>query len=197
MKKTILIAWLLILLCTISLLFWYNEWVYSLPAPVPQSYHTVSARQQLRLKISLADTTKPVFLYFFNPGCPCSRCNIPAFKKLAGQYGSQVNFAIIMLSNKYYTVKEIQEKFDLHTPVFFDAPTAVASGVYSTPQVALPECRRRLFYRGNYNAGRYCTNERTNFAAMAVRNLLGNNRHMVFTALALRAYGCSLPGCPK
>jgi len=179
------------------MLFWINEWKYSLPTPVPDDYHAVKQGQYIALKIKLNDTTKPVFIHFFNPACPCSRFNVPAFRKLATKYGKQVNFAIIVLSSEHYTVKEIQEKFDLNIPVFFDAPTAVACGVYSTPQVALLDSKRRLFYRGNYNSSRYCTDERTNYAAIAVRKLIDNDYHTTFSTLALRAYGCSLPDCKK
>jgi len=197
MKKIILGAWLMILLIIIGMLFWISEWRYGLPTAVPSNYHAVKQGEHISLPIRVDDTLKPVFLHFFNPACPCSRFNIPAFRKLAVKYSGQVNFAIIVLSSEHYTVKEIQQKFDLKIPVFFDAPTAVACGVYATPQVALLDSRRRLFYRGNYNSSRYCTNESTNYAAIALYSLVRNEHHTAFGALALRAYGCSLPDCQK
>ena len=99
------------------------------------------------------------------------------------------------MSDKHYTVKEIQEKFDLNIPVSFDPSTAVACGVYSTPQAVLLDTIRKLYYRGNYNNSRYCTDEKTSFAKFAIEGLLNDRSKLVFSPLALRAYGCTLPNC--
>ena len=54
-----------------------------------------------------------------------------------------------------------------------------------------------LYYRGNYNKTRYCTDAESNYAQMAIDSLLKQNNSPSFNALALRAYGCSLPNCTK
>jgi len=197
-KKSIVIIWLILLFSAIGALFWYNEWVYHLPTPIPKNYKPVDQGKLIKLSGALeADHSKPLFLHFFNPDCPCSRFNISNFKLLVKQYGRQVKFVIIVMNNKFYTAKQIQDKFDLDVPVLFDASIAVSCGVYSTPQAVLLDAGHKLYYRGNYNSSRYCTDEKTSFAKIAIAGLLNNHARLVFNPLALRAYGCSLPNCKR
>ncbi|HEY2583278.1 MAG TPA: redoxin domain-containing protein [Mucilaginibacter sp.] len=196
MKKAIVIIWLMILLSAVGALFWYNEWVYHLPTPIPSNYKPVDQGTVIKLKGALENTgNKPLFLHFFNPDCPCSRFNISNFKALVKQYGRQVNFVIVVMNNKYYTAKAIKDKFDLNLPVLFDASIATSCGVYSTPQAVLLDTGHKLYYRGNYNRSRYCTDEKTSYAKMAIAGLLNNHAKVMFDQLALRAYGCRLPNC--
>jgi len=196
MKKILVIIWLLFLFSAVAALFWYNELVYHLPTPLPANYRSVNRGSVIKLKMPfLFDAARPVFLHFFNPSCPCSRFNIANFKLMVKQYNNRVNFVIVVMSDKHYTVKEIQEKFDLNIPVSFDPSTAVACGVYSTPQAVLLDTIRKLYYRGNYNNSRYCTDEKTSFAKFAIEGLLNDRSKLVFSPLALRAYGCTLPNC--
>jgi hypothetical protein len=138
-----------------------------------------------------------VFLHFFNPDCPCSRFNIPHFKTLIRKYGDKLSFAVVVINNRLYTEKQIQEKFDVDIPVSFDSTLAAACGVYSTPQAVLLDAGRRLYYRGNYNKNRYCADTRTNFAQMAIDSLLGQVTRPLFPGIALKAYGCELPVCTQ
>ena len=39
MKKTFAVILLAGIFCCIGLIFWYTEWRYSLPTPVPEKYH--------------------------------------------------------------------------------------------------------------------------------------------------------------
>jgi len=198
MKKIIVTVWLTFLFSAVGALFWYNEWRYHLPTPVPVSYKPVSTGTTIKLNVQLNNANgKPVFLHFFNPDCPCSRFNIPNFKSLVRQYGRQVNFAVVVMNNDHYTAKEIQDKFGLQIPVLFDASLAKACGVYSTPQAVLLDGQDKLYYRGNYNRSRYCTDEKTSYAKMAIAGLLNDHLQPRFDELALRAYGCSLPNCSK
>ncbi len=198
MKKLMVGIWLVFLFCTVGALFWYNEWVYHLPTPVPENYKPVSQGKIIKLNGPLeADHSKPLFLHFFNPDCPCSRFNISNFKSLVKKYGQQVNFVIVVMNNKFYTAKQIQDKFDLNVPVLFDASIAVSVGVYSTPQAALLDTQHKLYYRGNYNSSRYCTDEKTSYAKIALEGLLHDHARLVFSQLALRAYGCRLPNCTR
>jgi hypothetical protein len=198
LKKAITIAWLLVIFTGIAYIFWYMDWKYSLPTPVPKQYHPIAmgAYVDLRGKLSIS-AGKPVFLHFFNPDCPCSRFNIPNFKSLVRKYGDKISFGIVVLNNRNYTAKEIQNKFDVDVPVSFDSTIAAACGVYSTPQAVLLDATRNLYYRGNYNKSRYCTDTRSNYAQMAIDSLFGNIYRPVFASYALKAYGCQLPVCTQ
>jgi len=198
MKKILVIIWLIFLFSGVAALFWYNELIYQLPTPVPENYKPVNQGQLIKLSGTLsANYDKPLFLHFFNPDCPCSRFNISNFKSLVRQYGRQMNFVVIVMNNKRYSAKEVQAKFGLDIPVFFDTSVAVSCGVYSTPQAVLIDTQHKLYYRGNYNKSRYCTDEKTNYARMAIVGLLHDHARVTFDKLALRAYGCSLPNCSK
>jgi hypothetical protein len=198
MRKLLVGIWLMLLLSGMGALFWYNEWIYHLPTPVPENYKPVSQGKLIKLKgQSQTDHTKPLFLHFFNPDCPCSRFNISNFKSLVKQYGHQINFVIVVMNNKLYTAREIQDKFDLNVPVLFDASIATSCGVYSTPQAVLLDTGHKLYYRGNYNISRYCTDEKTSYAKIAIAGLLHDDKKIIFDQLALRAYGCRLPNCNK
>src|SRR5882762_857915 len=121
MKKVLIMSWLVLLLSAVGALFWYNEWVYHLPTPVPENYKPVSQGSIIKLNSLLeADHTKPLFLHFFNPDCPCSRFNIANFKSLVKRYGHQVKFVIVVMNNNLYSAKQIRDKFDLDLPVLFD-----------------------------------------------------------------------------
>ena len=196
MKKWLVIVWLMLLFSAIAVIFWYTDWVYQLPTPIPKDYRTVGTGKLISIN-AFANSTekKPIFLHFFNPDCPCSRFNIKQFSALVKEYGKDVDFRVVVLSKKSFTAKEIQQKFDLAIPVSFDETVAKVCGVYSTPQAVLLDQDLRLFYRGNYNASRYCTDEKTNFAKIALEGILKRKTDLNFSELALQAYGCSLPGC--
>lgn len=196
MKKMLVITWLLILLTGVVALFWRNEWIYSLPTPVPANYRAVVTGTFISLPAATRfPVNKPVFLHFFNPDCPCSRFNIPYFSSLAKEYQQQVTFAIVLMSNKKYTEQEIQNRFHINVPVLTDTSLARACGVYSTPQAVIINSRRQLYYRGNYNKSRFCTNTQSNFAAIALNSLVNHTLPVSFAAEALEAYGCQLPNC--
>jgi thiol-disulfide isomerase/thioredoxin len=198
MKKIIVVIWLILLLFVVGSIFWYTDLVYQLPTPVPSNYKGTVSGQVIELGTPLkAMNDKPLFIHFFNPDCPCSRFNMATFKNLVKHYNGQVTFVIVVLSRKTYTVKEIQNKFDLNTPVFFNAAIATSCGVYSTPQVVLLNRQHKLYYRGNYNSSRYCTDERMNYAKIAITGLLNEQVHIAFNPLALRPYGCQLPNCSR
>lgn len=196
MKRILVFAWLAFLAVGVAALFWYNEWQYSLPTPVPQNYRPVLFGQPIKPDGKLNfKNNKPVFLHFFNPDCPCSRFNITHFKSLVKAYGNRVNFAVVLLTDKYYTPKEVQKKFGLDVPVVIDPAVALQCGVYATPQAALINTDHKLYYRGNYNQSRYCTNKKTEYAKIALDGMLQDNAHLIFDQFALKAYGCRLPKC--
>lgn len=199
MKKSIAIIILLFAFAAIFSLFWYSEWRYSLPTPVPAAYHAVEAGE--RIDISHAFNTpgrKPVFLHFFNPDCPCSRFNIPHFKDLVKRYADKINFAVVVMTkDKSYSGSSLKERYGLTVPVLFDTSLAKTCGVYSTPQAVLLTADKELYYRGNYNRSRYCTDKKSNYAQTAIDSLLASKPEPLFNNYALTAYGCSLPGCKK
>ena len=174
LKKLFIAAWLIILFSGISFLFWQNELKYNSPTPIPVNYQAINPGTFIDFnnKIEIKNN-KPIFLHFFNPGCPCSRFNITHFKFLVRQYGDKINFAVVVLSSDTtYTVADIQDKFGLTIPVLFDKSIATICGVYSTPQAVLISTDHKLYYRGNYNRSRYCTDEKSNYAQMAIDSLL-------------------------
>lgn len=187
-----------LVLSGISWLFWDHELRYQLPTPVPPNYKMVSPGTPLALNLSFGtDAKKPLFLHFFNPDCPCSKFNIGHFKELVKTYGKDVQFAIVaMTPNRRYTAEDIRKRFDLDLPVTFDSALATTCGVYATPQAVIVD-NRKLFYRGNYNKSRYCTDPKTNFAQTALDSLFQHKSNLRFDPLALKAYGCELPTCKQ
>ncbi|MEJ0032811.1 MAG: hypothetical protein WDO15_21695 [Bacteroidota bacterium] len=103
---------------------------------------------------------------------------------------------MIMLGHDY-TDEEIRKKLDLDIPVWRDAGVAAAVGVYSTPQAVVINTKSDLYYRGNYNKSRYCTDKRSNYAEQAIVSLLNDSPTPDFGPMALRAYGCTIEGCYK
>ena len=231
MRKQLVAAWLILLLAGIAGLFYYNEWKYSLPTPVPAGYRNVPPGTRIGLPLELTGRqpngesrqdpwalsitgarpvhaewarqtevlTKPLFLHFFNPDCPCSRFNMPHFATLAKRYREQVNFAIVLMTNKNYTAEQIRKKFGLpySIPVLNDSALAISCGVYSTPQAVIIDTTQKLFYRGNYNRSRYCSDEKSSYAKIALDGLLHHDLTQNFSPLALQAYGCQLPTCTR
>jgi len=198
-RKYLALLFLTAIFSCIGYLFWYSEWRYSLPTPVPLQYHAVQQKTYIDINGRFSPVKSgPVFLHFFNPDCPCSRFNIPHFKALATKYAGEINFAVVVMTkDKNYTVKKIKDKYGLTVPVLFDTSLATSCGVYSTPQAVLLNSDHTLYYRGNYNRNRYCTDPKSNYAQMAVDSLLANMQEPLFDRFASTAYGCSLPGCKK
>jgi len=199
-KNWLFAIWLLIIASGIAYLFWYHEWKYSLPTPVPENYHAVNTGTRVSIKDipGLEQNDKPLFLHFFNPDCPCSRFNITHFKSLVKEYGTQLNFAVVALTPKgRYTDQDIKRKFGLSIPVVFDSSYAASCGVYSTPQAAIINTDHCLFFRGNYNKSRYCTDKKSNYAQMAIDSLLAQHQQPHFGLAATKSYGCTLPTCTR
>ncbi|HEX2787665.1 MAG TPA: redoxin domain-containing protein [Ignavibacteria bacterium] len=202
MRLGLVIFSLTLILGTISYLFWQNELKYTLPTPVPEGYHEVKPGEFISLSQvknvsynleELSKEDKPVFVHFFNPDCPCSKFNIPEFRTLAKQYKDKIKFVAVALTDENYTVEDIQDDLNLNIPVFFDEQLAEMCGVYSTPQAVIIDKNHKLYYRGNYNRSRYCTDKNTNFALMAIDSVLNNTPNPVFSEAALKSYGCEIP----
>lgn len=205
MRKGIVFCWLFFLLLGVVSIFWRMELVYHLPTPVPKDYLAVSkgtyidlssVRSYLPAAAAVAGK-QPLFLHFFNPDCPCSRFNIPHFKSLVREYGGRAQFAVVLVTAKEYTAGEVRKRFDLDPSISILKDTAIEKlcGVYSTPQAVIIDTSDNLFYRGNYNRSRYCTDAKTSYAKTALEAIFNHDLNPVFSPLALRAYGCQLPTC--
>jgi hypothetical protein len=196
MKKWIATAWLTLLLGLIFGFFWYNQLRYSLPTPIPANYKNVQNGHKVALARNLHfQNNKPIFLHFFNPDCPCSRFNIDQFKALVKTYHNQVNFALVLMTSKPFTSKEIQNRFGITVPIVSDSTLATSCGVYSTPQAVVLNTDQELYYRGNYNKSRYCTDKETSYANIALMKILHKKTTLTLDQYALKAYGCTLPNC--
>ncbi|MBC7828204.1 MAG: redoxin domain-containing protein [Chitinophagaceae bacterium] len=198
MRKGVVYVFLVIIFIAIFMLFWYNEYVYSLPTPVPTNYTAVPHGTRIDLSSTLkSGDNKPVLLHFFNPECPCSKFNMPHFKSLVKEFGHKVNFAIVVMGDRRFSSKEVKDKFSIDVPVLTDTSLATLCGVYSTPQAVIIDALQKLYYRGNYNKTRYCTDKKTNYAQMALEALLSKERIIPFDQYSLKAFGCELPHCTK
>ena len=185
------------LLAVVGSIFWYYDIKYSMPTPVPVNYRHVHSATLVKLPDGLEKCRGGLFIHFYNPACPCSRFNKALFKSLAVKYRTRVNFVVVVLSKEKYTKTQLQEMFDINVPVITDSGLAKSCGVYSTPQAVIVDQYHRLYFRGNYNTSRYCTNPETNFAELAINDFLESKQYPLFGVSATRAYGCSLPGCNK
>lgn len=170
-------------------LFWYQEYRYSLPTPVPAGYKAVPVGQVVENNQLPAG---PKFLHFYNPDCPCSRFNAKHVKMLIHQYRDSAHLLIVVPATA--DLQGAREEFGDHLQYVVDEHQALAKafGVYSTPQAVLVDGANKLYYRGNYNAARYCTSRATNYAELALIALLNDQPPPVFDLFATQAYGCEL-----
>jgi len=198
MKQAFVIVWLSLILAGVSYMFWQNELKYTLPTPLPKKYAPIERGGYVQLSPELkVKSGKPVFIHFFNPKCPCSKFNVPHVRSLVRQYANNITFAVVVLGKEKFTVEDIRDKFGEEVAVSFDKRIADACGVYSTPQAVLLDAGHNLYYRGNYNKSRYCTEKASNYAQQAIDSFLNSNSNPLFNQYAVKAYGCELPDCRK
>ncbi len=186
-RKIIAVALLCIIMGGIVAVFWVHEIKYQMPTALPGNYNEVPLGTPVSVN-AIIEYEGPKLLHFYNPECPCSKFNAAHIKYLHARYGKEVRFFIV-------TEKELNDTRDeFNVPVIFDEHgiLADACGVYSTPQAVLLNHENNLYYRGNYNKARYCTTKNTNFAEIAIVNLLEGNNTGEFSEIATRSYGCQL-----
>lgn len=205
MKQRLILLITFGLFCAILFVFWKQEWKYLVPTPIPQNYQTVLPKTELQIAnllpfIANYGTKKPIFLHFFSPDCPCSKYNIVHFRYLVEKYGNKINFyAVLFSDDTSYTKKDFIAVYGINIPVIIKNGSKIAElcGVYSTPQAVIVKQNTKknnlLFYRGNYNKSRYCNDKNTNFAELAIIDLLQGKEPPNFGELATQAYGCKLP----
>ena len=100
-------------------------------------------------------------------------------------------YAIVTDKEKASSAKKMLHE-DIKVVVDKDEKIAKACGVYSTPQAALLQTDNTLFFRGNYNRSRYCTDKNSNYVQMALDSLMAQKDPPFFSELATKSYGCVL-----
>jgi hypothetical protein len=195
MKKIALIAILSGISLAIVGIFWYQEMQYLIPTPVPPGYKVVKPEELIQYDSILLPQQheKPKLLHFFNPYCPCSRFNIKHFHSLNEDYSDKVDFYVVVENEEQIERAKELINSQLTIVVDQDRKLAEACGVYSTPQAAIIQVSNQLYFRGNYNRSRYCTNKDSNFVQMALDSLVAKKGPPIFIELATNSYGCSIP----
>lgn len=181
----------------IGWIFWKQELQYALPTPVPLNFVDVQAGTKVDLVNEIPATgDKPTLLHFFNFDCPCSRFNMRDFESMAKQFGSDVNFYVVIQSEDEHDRDRFIKKYDLDVPTILDKDGSISDkcGIYATPQGVLLDKEFTIYFKGNYNLSRYCTKKETKFAELAIGHLLENEPLPLALQYALKEpYGCSLP----
>ncbi len=180
--------------------FWYQDWQYTLPTPKPARWQSVALGDKIALPSGVARSFergegKPILLHFFNPGCPCSKFNLDHVRSLVSEFEGRVDVVAVLQGDEPVA---LQTKFQslrlgIHSIVDQGGSLASRCGVYSTPQAAVLDAQGRLYYRGNYNTNRYCSARETEFARIALTELLDGRPPRSYAPEAEIAYGCSLP----
>lgn len=195
MRRVALIIILSGIFVAIAGIFWYQEMQYLMPTPVPSDYTVIHPEELIQYDSALIPQQheKPKVLHFFNPECPCSRFNLKHFQSLTKAYGDKIDFYIVVAADE--KVEPAKKLVDTQVTIVVDKgeKLAKACGVYSTPQAAIIQTSNRLYFRGNYNRSRYCTNKESNFVQMALDSLVAKKQPPIFSELATNSYGCSIP----
>ena len=194
MRIGVVVFFLAVCLAGIGYVFWHQELQYALPTPVPVNYTAVPVSGKIELSgILNTRPDTPVYMHFFNPDCPCSRFNSKHFLDLANRFKS--DFQIFAVIPAYADVARARAMIGEVITVIQDHDDQLASacGVYATPQAVVIGKDHQLFYRGNYNKSRYCTQPETNYAEQALTALVRGEPAPAFSPLATQAYGCELP----
>jgi hypothetical protein len=185
---------LIAIFSSIGAIFWYQEGKYLLPTPLPEDYTTVSPSELVKIDTTLLSDSlsKPTLFHFFSPDCPCSRFNLKHFLTLKRKYNNTINFYAVVTDETQVTSAKKMLDEDILVLVDKDKKLAAACGVYSTPQAAIVQSDNTLFFRGNYNRARYCTDKNSNFVQMALDSLVAKKSPPHFNPLATNSYGCDL-----
>lgn len=191
-RKVFILFWLIGISAGIGYLFWEQEVKYTRPTPVPANYSPPLFNTKIDLPEGFYIEDKPLFVHFFNPDCPCSRFNIRHFNSLVKRNKDRVNFKVVIPSQA--SLLKARNLIEGGIDILIDNQEvyAVAFGVYSTPQAAILDETGTLYYRGNYNRARYCTLKNSNYAEIALNELLAGNPLPDFGSFATVAYGCEL-----
>lgn len=197
-RKITLLVILSSIAFTIGYVFWQQELKYAAPTPIPSDYKHVPVYTPVGRKLFTSEElAKPVHLHFYNPDCPCSKFNLDHFKNLVAKYKGAIDFYVVITDQAHYA--SVKNKFDGDVTVLVDEDEKMADacGVYSTPQAVILNKQGELFYRGNYNKARYCTDKNSNYAELALDAILAGNAAPDFGQLATTSYGCEITEKPQ
>jgi hypothetical protein len=182
--------------------FWQQDWKWGLPTPRPLHLKQPPVGAQLGLPDTVlahwtVGSTRPLYLHFFNPDCPCSRFNQDHVRDLIRAHRGELTIvAVVEPEGGAVSPRAVANaERELGVPVLLDADGSLAKqvGVYSSPQAVLVQGNGALYYRGNYNLARYCTDAETEFARIAIEHLLAGAPTYDAPVQARVAYGCPLP----
>ena len=192
----------LALLTFVGYVFWEQDWKWGLPTPRPSSLRQLPMGAQPELPAAVTarwrrGSGRPLYLHFFNPDCPCSRFSQDHVRDLIRAHrGAVTIIAVIEPEGGTVPARSVARvERDLGVPALLDADGSLARtlGVYSSPQAVLVTSGGGLYFRGNYNLARYCTDARTAFAQLALESLRGGAAAFHAPRAATVAYGCPLP----
>ncbi len=195
MRSITLIICLSLIVSQIVYMFWREEYRYSLPTPVPTEYTSVPINSCVPLpNIEMSVPRSGYLLHFFNPECPCSRFNLKHFKRLHAQFDKKIAFAVVVPEDA--DILKAHRLLEVAVDVIQDHGDSLANayGVYSTPQAVIINAEGNLYFRGNYNKARFCSQPSTNFAQLSLEHLLQNDDAPDWGPLASNAYGCRFDG---
>lgn len=175
--------------------FWQYEMRYALPTPKPIDLKEVCIGDKVDVSPFVQLGSKPLLLHFFNPNCPCSKFNIKEFFKLKHEYGSDIDLAIVLESELEEDVADFKETYGSDMDILLDKGGAISNqlGIYSTPQAVIIKPEGVIYYKGNYNKARFCTNKDSRFVDQALHHVIAGKELPKFTELATISYGCTLP----
>jgi hypothetical protein len=195
-------AIVLSLLAFVGGVFWEQDWRWGLPTPRPSDLKQppIGSRAELPdvLHVRWAPSSgRPLFIHFFNPDCPCSRFSRDHVRDLIRTYRDRVTIVAVIEPEggvvSAETVADVERDLGVPTVLDGDGSVARAVGVYSSPQAVVVTTAGALYFRGNYNLARYCTDERTAFTRIALEHLLAGAPAYAAPREARLAYGCPLP----
>jgi hypothetical protein len=182
-------------LLLIGVAFWLQDRQYSIPTFRPTGLYQPLPGERVSLaSTGLAfDGSRPLFLHFFNPDCPCSQFNLEHLRQLVRRHGRAVRFVAVL--EGVGGPARLKEKFaklslDIESVVDEAGDWGAATGVYATPQAVLISHDRRLYFRGNYNLSRYCAAPETEFARLALESLLAGRPSTPEDPAAAISVGC-------
>ncbi|MEL7533220.1 MAG: AhpC/TSA family protein [Bacteroidota bacterium] len=195
MRSISLIICLGLIVSQIVYMFWREEYRYSLPTPVPIEFTSVPINSCVPIpKLESSVPRSGYLLHFFNPECPCSRFNLKHFKRLYASFHQEIAFAVVIPEEA--DILKAHRLLEIPLSVFQDRGDSLAKsyGVYSTPQAVIVDPAGSLYFRGNYNKARFCSQPNTNFAKLSLESLLQNKAAPNWGPLASNAYGCRFDG---
>ncbi len=186
-------------LAMVGLSFWRLDLRYALPTPIPHAHTAVVPGEVVELPPELASrelrSGRPTLLHFYNPECPCSRFNLDHVRELAARHAGAARFVAVLECEPDESSDVLESLLEHFDQAVFDPSGRIAAavGVYSTPQAAIVTSDQKLFWRGNYNTSRYCSNRESEFARVALERACAGKAAPPPDERAQTAWGCPLP----